>query len=416
MEIRRRPSRHPRRSPSCLLVLAVFVAIGVATYVLRNPAEVREVFERPPTPTPTKSAAAYAFSCRLYTDDGETDNAIDACRSALQLDPNRVSFYLPLVELLVRDNQVDEALELASRAVELAPEDDTVWEAKAAAFLAAASRLRDIGRFPQDTYAEAIESGLAATKLNRDNFKAHAYLAGAYAALGPDFWEQARVSAETAYELAPDDPTVLYYYGEMFSSQGYYDAAREQLERAKAIDPNLVDAYTSLAGIYFFYAGERPLALNTVRDALEIEPDNAGLYDTLAYYNLVIGEYAVAQSLAEDALGIDPDLVRARAHLGHAFFKQFNYPSAIEQLDLATQGYQEPDAVTAFYWALLGLSHVRNAADAEQPAACDVAVPLYEQALAVAPIGSNGEVNAAAGMDECTIIRRQQAQTVEEQG
>lgn len=398
MEIRRRPPRHPRRGPSCLLVLTVIAAFIVGAYVVSNAEEVRGALTPDPTPTPTKSAAAHALSGQLYARDGESDNAIVAYRAAINLAPEQVSYYLPLIDLLVRNKETEEALELADRVVAVAPDNDEVWRVKAAAHLANAERLADRGRETEEEFAKAIEAAEAATRLNPENAEAYAYLATAYVSIGSQFWGRATESAETAYSLAPLNPIVLYHYGQVYINLGYYESAQEMLELAKEVDPNNTDTYIALSTIYFFYTGERARALLTVRDAIEREPTNSALHDLMAYYNLIIGEYAQAQAYAEDAVKYDPDMVRAHAHLGHAFYKQFNYPNAIRELELAVDGYGQPTNITSIYFAMLGLAYYFQDEDGSD---CFKAVPLFEQALDVSAPDSPGEISAAEGLELC---------------
>ncbi|MEJ2752729.1 MAG: hypothetical protein P8169_08670, partial [Chloroflexota bacterium] len=60
MVIERKPPRHPRRGPSCLLVLFVLFGIAVSFYVIQNRDEVREIILPTATPEPTRSATEFA--------------------------------------------------------------------------------------------------------------------------------------------------------------------------------------------------------------------------------------------------------------------------------------------------------------------------------------------------------------------
>ena len=53
MVIQRKPPRHPRRGPSCLLVLFVLFGISVSFYAIQNRDEVREIIIPTATPEPT---------------------------------------------------------------------------------------------------------------------------------------------------------------------------------------------------------------------------------------------------------------------------------------------------------------------------------------------------------------------------
>lgn len=396
MEIRRRPPRHPRQGPSCLLVLAVLVAFIAGGYIVLNADEVRSAVLPAPTPTPTKSPASYATSAKLYARDGEYVNAIEAYESAVQLDPGNIAYIIDLVELLVLTDQTERALDLAEQAADLADDDDRVQTALAASYLANANLLRDTGQDSAEEYAKAVEAARSAITLNPENGIAYAYQAAALLQQGDIFFNDALESAENAINLAPESPIAHYHYATALEYLGYYEASQRALEQAIALDPNYIPAYINLSRFYFFFANERQRAILTLKDAIELDPENPELYDALAFFYLTVGQYPEAEENALAAVDLAPDMVRARAHLGRAYFKQFNYEKAIPELEAAVAGYGDPSNLTSVYFAMLGLAYYY-----EDAANCPRAVPIFEESLTVSAPNSPGELSAIEGLELC---------------
>src|SRR5210317_1403664 len=107
MIIQRKPPRHPRKGPSCLLVIFVLFGIAVSTYVIQNRDDVREIIIPTPTPEPTRSATEYAVLAELSKDDGQLQEAIDFYEQAIALDGTKPEFFIRLINLLVQQNQAE---------------------------------------------------------------------------------------------------------------------------------------------------------------------------------------------------------------------------------------------------------------------------------------------------------------------
>ena len=187
MEIRSRPVRRRQRGPSCLLIVLFLVFLSGAGYAFANRNEVRSALLPAPTPTPTQSPANLVLRARLFIRDGELDNAISVYEQVLEIVPNDVRNYISLIDLLVQRGDAARALELAEQAVELAPDNDAVWTAKAAAHIAYAVALGNQAQENGAEYARAVEAGRAATRLNPNNARAYAYTAGGLIRQGLDF-------------------------------------------------------------------------------------------------------------------------------------------------------------------------------------------------------------------------------------
>ncbi|MGH2538076.1 MAG: tetratricopeptide repeat protein [Candidatus Promineifilaceae bacterium] len=401
MVINRTPPRRSRRGPSCLLVILVLL-LGAAGFVLvQNADTVRDTLILPPTPEPTRSAASYAASAALLEDDGDFTEAVDAYEEAIELNPEQVQFYIPLISLLIAEGRPRDALEWAQQAVSLAPTNDQVLAALAAAHLASGLRLAETGE-PTNAdlaYAEAVQAARTAIETNPNNALGHAYLAGALSQLGPEQYARAQEAAEIALTIAPDEPIVRMQMATVLELQGYYPAAIEQYQLALEDNPDLAELHIGLA--YNYYATrDIPTAILTFQNAVDADPDSAAAYDGLGWMYFLIGEYPTAEENLTKAVELDGEMVRAHAHLGAALYRNLNYDLAIPELERAVAEYQEVTLANSTYFNMLGLAYYFKGA-----ANCGQAVPLFQNVLATMP----DDANALEGMELCRAAGAQGA-------
>lgn len=399
MIIERTPPPYPRRGPSCLLVLFVLFGVIVGGFVIQNAEEVRDTIIPTATPEPTRSATEYAMLASLSKNDGEYEEAIAYYEDAIRLDATKPQFYIDLIELLVRTGQPERALTEAEEVTVLAPDNEQVWTAIAAAYIANGDRLGDMG----DTngaslqYAQAVQAADTAIDLNPNNATALAYKAGGLVFQGnPELYEQARIAADEAIFLEPNNPIARYYMAEVFTLQGFYDSAREQYQLGIQSDRTFVDLHIGLAYNYFA-DGRVPEAILSFKEAIEIDPNNAAAYDGLAHMYLQLGQDVQAEENALKSVELNPNVARAHGRLGEAYFRQNKYTQAIEEFGKAVALYNQPTPINARFFYLLGEAYLR-----EGTQFCPDAVPMFEKVVSVGP--SVYEENALEGLVECRRV------------
>ena len=378
MIINRKPPRYPRRGPSCLLVIFVTFGIAVSLYVIQNAEEVRLAIMPTPTSEPTRSATELAVLAEMSRDDGANTEAIAFYDEAVRLDPTNVEFYIRAIDLLVRESESERAVERAEQATILDPENDAVWTAAAAAYLAEGNRLSDLGDVNAANlqYANAAQAARKAIGINPENATALAYAAGGTILQGdPEKYEQAQLFADDAVRIEPENPIARYYMATVFTYQGRYVEASEQYQlglEADATDPNL---HIGLA--YNYYGtGSIPEALLSFEEAIAVDPDNAEAYDGRAYMYLQLGDAPLAEQNALEATRLNPNMARAQGRLGEAYFRQNNYTEAIEALQKAVEMYGRATDLNARFFNILAQAYVRD--DLNN---CTLATPLFEQVL-----------------------------------
>jgi len=378
MIINRKPPRYPRRGPSCLLVLFVTFGIAVSLYVIQNAEEVRLAIMPTPTSEPTRSATELAVLAEMSRDDGANDEAIAFYDEAVRLDPTNVEFYIRAIDLLVRESESERAVERAEQATILDPENDAVWTAAAAAYLAEGNRLSDLGDVNAANlqYANAAQAARKAIGIDPENATALAYAAGGTILQGdPEKFEQAQLFADDAVRIEPENPIARYYMATVFTYQGRYAEALEQYQLGLEADPTDPNLHIGLA--YNYYGtGSIPEALLSFEEAIAVDPDNAEAYDGRAYMYLQLGDAPLAEQNALEATRLNPNMARAQGRLGEAYFRQNNYTEAIEALEKAVEMYGRATDLNARFFNMLAQAYVRDDLNS-----CTLATPLFEQVL-----------------------------------
>ncbi len=378
MIIQRKPPRHPRRGPSCLLVIFVLFGIAVSTYVIQNRDQVRDIIIPTPTPEPTRSATEFAVLAELSKDDGEFTEAIEFYDQAIAMDATKPEFFIRLIDLLVRQDQAELAVKKAEQVTILAPENDDVWTAAATAYLANGDRLSDRGDVggANIQYATAFQSAAKAIGINQENANAHALAALGLVLQGnADLYGQAQELADTSIFLDPNNPEARLSMATVFTYQGLYQAALEQYQLGLQADPTNPDLHIGL-GYNYYGDGRISDAIISFEDALGADPSNASAYDGLAHMYIQLGDAPLAENSALQAVELNPNVARAQGRLGESYFRQNNYLNAIPPLEKAAELYGRPTDLNARFFNMLATAYIRNSLND-----CPKAVPLFQQVL-----------------------------------
>jgi tetratricopeptide (TPR) repeat protein len=209
--------------------------------------------------------------------------------------------------LLSRFRRPDEAIQVARRAVEVAPED-----ADAHHFLAR-TLLEAHGANP-----EAVDDALA--HLNE------------------------------GLRLRPDDLLPLWYFATVFFNQDKTDAAVEQLHALLAGNAKSVEGHYYL-GLVADRQGRTQEAAAQYQDALRGDPNNAEAYHKLGLILVRGGKLDEAAAYFQKAVRLKPTFDMARCNLGVALDLQGKTSQAIAQFEEALR-LKPNDATTHKYLAI----------------------------------------------------------------
>ncbi|MBK8903924.1 MAG: tetratricopeptide repeat protein [Anaerolineaceae bacterium] len=394
MIIERKDPPYPRRGPSCLLVIFIGVGIFLGIFVIQNADEVRDVIIPTATPEPTRSATEFALLADIAERDGELAEAADYYTEAVRLDATKPEIYIRYINLLIKLGRAEDALARAEEAAVLAPENDRIWTAVAAAYIANGERLNDAGdpTAADLQFAEAYRAAETAVSINPENATAYAYsAAGLVLQFEPGLYQDAQERVLYATELEPDNPIGRLYLGIVLTNQGFYTAAREQFQLGLQAEP-LPQLYYEL-GYNFYGDGNVSQAILSFQDALDIDPNFAPGYDALAHMYLQLGQDNLAEENGLRAVELNPNVARAHGRLGEAYVRLNKFQQAIEEFTKAVELYGEPTGDNARFFYLLADAYLR-----EGTQNCPLAEPYFQQASAANVVYAE---DAQAALVEC---------------
>lgn len=113
------------------------------------------------------------------------------------------------------------------------------------------------------------------------------------------------------------DAAAHYNLGMALDRQGRWDDARDQYQRALAIDPFHARAMNNLA-VGFARLGDRRAARALHERAVAAAPDNPEVHANMAIALMLDGQFAEAIASLERALALDPDSADAHNNMGVA--------------------------------------------------------------------------------------------------
>lgn len=299
-----------------------------------------------PTSTPFASELATRGMERYLA--GDVKGAVALFEQAVRQQPNNVDYLYEYGKLLIEDDRDEEAIPLADRAMEIAPDDPRGYALKGRALMW------------DDDPTQAILVSIQGTDADPNYAPLLAVQGVAYTRLGR--WQEGIRQARRAVELDPSDPFVqrsLYY---PLVYVGLYQDAIDALTRAIALNPNLVNPYFELANIYTFQQVNEPeMAIAIYNKITEMQPNNPKAYLRLCetYARVDEARFDVAQPYCDQAIRIDPEYAPAYRQRGQMQYNRRNYEGAIDSFErcVELESDWDPRDKEIECWYLRGLAH-----------------------------------------------------------
>ncbi|OGO25615.1 MAG: hypothetical protein A2136_11175 [Chloroflexi bacterium RBG_16_54_11] len=356
------PAR-PRSNPYRILLWASLIVAAAWLLLSLNRGQVQSPFN--PTPTATRSPQSYIMAAQAYFAAGKLDDpasdqdAIGAYQQALVVDPDNALAWAELAHIqtysstaLSTDQQrlkrLQEALASVEKAVELAPDDSTVY-AMYAFVLDWNATANLVGAEERESYlAQAETAANRAYLLDPENALALAFFAEVL--LDQEKWDQAKQYADQAVELAPDSMDAHRILGLVLESWQYYRDAIDEYIKASRITPNLTFLYLRI-GLVYRHLEIYKTALEYFEQAATIN-QQLGIKDPLPYIAIAKtyaqqGEFFIAARNAEKALSFDAANADTYGQLGMIYVQARNYETALPALRCAVDGCTEEENETA---------------------------------------------------------------------
>jgi tetratricopeptide (TPR) repeat protein len=347
-----------------MFLWVVMLLGGVWMLQQMNKGEIKPLFQA--TPIPTRAVISYLEEGDAHFTAGNLRNAILAYQEALRLNPNDAQTWAKLARiqtyssafLITNDEKkarLREALDSATKAVELAPEDSTVRAIRAFALDWNADPNFHTAEEVQDFLIEAENEALIAQQLDNKNPLALAYYAEIL--LDQDKWNQAELIMKQALEL-PEATQWMDVYrvnAYVLETLGQYNLAISEYEKAIAIEPNFTFLYSRIGANYRRLAfdeavtrGEqaaRPVYEKSleyfdkvVRINEQIGVKDPGPHLSIARTYSQLGEFFIAARNVQTALEYEPTNADIYGQLGVIYFRSRNYEGSIYSLECAIYG------------------------------------------------------------------------------
>jgi len=215
------------------------------------------------------------------------------------------------------------------------------------------------------------------TRISPQNPRAWEFLAVIYLQSGE--FEKCAALLEKALETLPDDQNLLSLYGNALQQLNRYSDAVAPLKKAHQLDssdlnttvtlglvydelhmyPPLDSLYSAalqqfpdnalLLNNYSYSLGERGIqlerAMEMVRRALQVEPNNAAYYDTAGWIQYKLGKYQQARDDILKSLEIQPENPEVVEHMGDVYQKLGDIEKARQYWNNALRLAPENDAL-----------------------------------------------------------------------
>jgi len=359
----------PRRSNLYRVFALVLLIFTSGWFVLRlDRGAIRSPFD--PTFTPTRTGGSLALEGDAFFDAGDLNKAITAYQEATKVDPGNAGNQAKLARiqayssrLLTTDAQrlqrLTEARTSIEKAVSLAAEDSNVRAIHAFVLDWNADPALDVLRPAGDQKAEALlvaadQEAVRALSLDSRNPLALAF----YAEILTDEqkWTQAGQYIDQALQLGPNIMDVHRVYGYVLESNGAYNQAIVEYQKALEISPNLTFLYIYIGKNYRQLAFKSDIpseqkqlydqALQNFARAVEINQVHSN-QDPLPYLEIAktysqTGDFFSAERNALKAIAFDPTNADLYGRLGVIYDKARNYESVIPAMQCAVKGC-DPD-------------------------------------------------------------------------
>jgi len=264
-----------------------------------------------------------------------------------------------------RDGNVDAAIKLLDRAVELDPQS-------AASYAALGEAYESKNIFNPDQQWTKLASEYANKAVGLDSYLAAGHVSLGLVKMSAGDSAEAEKQFRAAADLDPKSAAPHRNLGLLYNKTGKADQSTEELKRALQLDPKDWKTYMAM-GLDAFQAGRFQEAASAWEMALKLEPDNVPVLRNLGAVYHSMGRDDDAVAALQHALEIKPDS-DVYSNLGTVLFYQGKYDRAVpafeKAVDLGANDYDN--------WGNLGDSYRWSSSKQ------DKAKPAYEHAIQLA--------------------------------
>lgn len=284
-----------------------------------------------PTATPTRDPESYAVEADTLFQEGKLLQSIETYTSAIQSRPDDPSLFISRARVQIYAGQYAEAKTSAQDALLLSSNNSMAYVMLAWA--------QDF----QGDYLGAESSVNRALELDPNNALAHAVyveiLVDSYYSGSGTFegLTKAADQSRVALDLAPDTLETHRARGIILEATQNYEEAIGEFQAALAINENIPDLHM-LLGRNFRILGVYDKAIEEFTRANTLNPSDPTPDLLISRTYATVGEYAKAVQYAQEAMDDNPTDANLRGNLGVMYYRNFQWPEAVEQLKIVVAG------------------------------------------------------------------------------
>jgi tetratricopeptide (TPR) repeat protein len=326
--------RRPRLN--WLLVIVVVILIVVVAYIDRF---ILPTVQTPfvATATATRDPESYVTEAENLFAAGKLQQAIDTYTEAISIKPDDSAVYTALARVQIFAGKYDEALVNAENSLLLNPNNSM------------ANAVRGWALTYKADYVGADTSIQDALALDPNNGIIQAYKAFLYGSMyennaGPsvDPISVAIEASQAAVTLSPNSLETHWARAYILQLTGNPEQAIQEYLLAIQINPNISEIHLEL-GVVYRGLGVIDSAIQQYTLANTYNPSDIRPYLYSSRALASIGDYAKAVQYAESAVANAPTDPYLRGNLGFMLYKNYDWPNAMIQLDLAINGGSAED-------------------------------------------------------------------------
>ncbi|MDX9787594.1 MAG: tetratricopeptide repeat protein [Desulfobacterales bacterium] len=143
-------------------------------------------------------------------------------------------------------------------------------------------------------------------------------------------YDEAEAAFLKGLEIDPDNANIHFRMGVLYDKRGNRKACIEEMKKAIALDPKHAGALNYLGYTYAEMGIELDQAETLALRAMESQPDDGYITDTLGWVYYKKGQFEKAVNVLEAAVSLVPEDPIILEHLGDAYLKVNNKKKAIE--------------------------------------------------------------------------------------
>ncbi len=197
---------------------------------------------------------------------------------------------------------------------------------------------------------KAIEACKKAVELDNNLTDAKLLLGKLYLTAG--LLPEATKMFENIIQSPDTDESVYIMLARSYVAMGQTKRGIETIQKLIRKDPDSIPAYLYLGSLYAIKLKDYKLALQWYNKALEIEPDNLVVKDTIAQFYVEQKKYEKALPILLEIERYDPENIALKLRIALIYYEQKNYDNAIEKFQTIIKKNKDADKIY-YYLGLL---------------------------------------------------------------